>query len=378
VAAHLRKHITHWLAPLASRARVQHASSARDISRAIVLRGFVTEVTESLAARARATARRLDGTLIPAVPVPRRASGHVHAEAQNAYAAWMAKQPIGGVAVWAHTGRGLHLDTHAREEVLASWRAALPPPAVIVAGCGVPRTDESLPAAAHARTVEVIRRTQAMADDARQGGADALLVHPPRQLAGLSDANARVLALHDALAGVGLPIIAFVLYRRASGLEYDNPLIDGLLSLPHVVGVKLATLDSVMRFQAVADRLASRHPDRLLITGEDRFLGYSLMIGARCALIGMAAARTAMQAALVRAAIANDAPALLRLTRACDRFAAATFTNPMEGYVRRMLWALAEDRIIPEDACHDPEGPELDPIERARVISAMRTVDSLS
>jgi 4-hydroxy-tetrahydrodipicolinate synthase len=194
----------------------------------------------------------------------------------------------------------------------------------------------------------------------------------------LNDANGRVLALHDALAEVGLPLIAFVLYRRASGLEYDDVLLEELLALPHVAGVKLATLDSVMRFQVVADRMSSAHPDRLLITGEDRFLGYSLMIGARCALIGMGAARTAMQAALVRAVIANDAAAVIRLTRACDHFAAATFTEPMEGYIRRMLWALADDGVIPDDACHDPEGPPLDPAERARVARVMRTLDSLT
>jgi 4-hydroxy-tetrahydrodipicolinate synthase len=215
----------------------------------------------------------------------------------------------------------------------------------------------------------------AMANAARDGGADALLVHPPGDLAGLSDASARVVSLHDALAEAGLPLIAFLLYQRASGLEYSDTLLDGLLSLPHVAGVKLATLDSVMRFQTVASRVAAGHPDRALITGEDRFLGYSLMIGARCALIGMGAARPAMQYALIRAAVTNDASALVRLTRACDGFAAATFTEPMEGYIRRMLWALAEDGIIPEDACHDPVGPQLDRDDRARVVRAMRALD---
>jgi 4-hydroxy-tetrahydrodipicolinate synthase len=338
----------------------------------------MTDATRPLAARARVIAAHLDGTLVPAVPVPRRASGHMHPEAQRSYAVWMARQPVGGVAVWAHTGRGLHLDAPTREQVLASWRAAMPSPAVIIAGCGVPGDGAPLPSDPRTRTDQVIRRTLAMAGEARAGGADALLVHPPSQLAELPDASGRVLALHDALAEAALPLIAFVLYRRASGLEYDDALLDEVLALPHVLGVKLATLDSVMRFQSVADRMSSHHAERLLITGEDRFLGYSLMIGARCALIGMGAARTAMQAALVRAAIANDAPALVRLTRACDRFAAATFIEPMEGYIRRMLWALAEDGVIPEEACHDPSGPALDENGRARVASAMRALDVVS
>ena len=120
--------------------------------------------------------------------------------------------------------------------------------------------------------------------------------------------------------------------------------------------------------------MSSHHADRLLITGEDRFLGYSLMMGARCALVGMGAARTTMQSALVRAAVAQDAPGLLRHTRACDAFAAATFTEPMEGYILRMLWVLAQDGIIPEDACHDPNGPALGPDDHARVASAVRAL----
>jgi 4-hydroxy-tetrahydrodipicolinate synthase len=323
-------------------------------------------------------AAHLDGTLVPAVPVPRRATGRMHAEAQRTYAAWMAGQPVSGVAVWAHTGRGLHLDAETRHEVLASWRAALSPSSVIIAGCGMPANDSPLPSDPRTRTEEVIRRTLAMAEEAREGGANALLVHPPGQLAELPDASGRVLALHDALADASLPLIAFVLYRRASGLEYDDALLDEVLALPHVTGVKLATLDSVMRFQTVASRISSHHGERLLITGEDRFLGYSLMIGARCALIGMGAARTAMQAALVRAAIAGDASSLVQLTKACDRFAGATFIEPMEGYIRRMLWALAEDGVIPEDACHDPSGPDLDPDERTRLANVMRALDVIS
>src|SRR5256884_9989382 len=45
----------------------------------------------------------------------------------------MAGQQVAGVAVWAHTGRGPHLTSEQRHQVLAAWRAALPGK-VIVAG----------------------------------------------------------------------------------------------------------------------------------------------------------------------------------------------------------------------------------------------------
>ena len=82
--------------------------------------------------------------------------------------------------------------------------------------------------------------------------------------------------------------------------------LDELLALPNVIGIKMATLDSVMTYQDVARHIQSRHPDKLLITGEDRFLGYSLRRGAQAALIGMGAVCTDLQAELMRAHFARQ------------------------------------------------------------------------
>ena len=242
-------------------------------------------------------------------------------------------QRIAGVAVWAHTGRGPHLSVSQRRMVLKAWREALPHQ-VIVAGAN----------------------SRDMAREAKQGGADALLAFPDRD-------NAR--SYHEAL-GRELPVIAFYLYEAAGGVDYDDETLREILSVPSVIGIKVATLDSVMTFQRIA-RVLRDHPDKLLITGEDRFLGYSLMMGARSALIGMGSALTDLQAQLLNARQAGDAHAFLRLSTQLDAFGAVTFTHPMEGYIRRMLWALAADGVIPDDACDDPWGPPLPAAEREAV-----------
>jgi len=270
------------------------------------------------------------------VPVPFRGST-IDFAAQRAYASWMARQPVAGVAVWAHTGRGPHLSADQRRVVLEEWRAALTGK-VVVAGANGPT----------------------MARDAKRGGADALLAFPVRE-------NAVV--YHDELSQE-LPVIAFYLYEAAGGVNYDDKTLHGILSLPGVVGIKVATLDSIMTFQRIA-ALMRDHPDKLLITGEDRFLGYSLMMGARAALIGMGAALTDLQAALLDT-FSKDTNAFQRLSTQIDAFSQATFTEPMEGYIRRMLWALAADGIIPDDACDDPWGPQLPAAEREAVRRAVR------
>jgi 4-hydroxy-tetrahydrodipicolinate synthase len=284
---------------------------------------------------------RLQWGLLPAVPVPFRGST-IDESAQRTYARWMAGQPIAGVAVWAHTGRGPHLSAEQRGVVLETWREALTD-RIVVAGA----------------------RDLTMAIEARRGRADVLLAFPER---------ADPVAYHARLSRE-LPVIAFWLYEAAGGVAYDDATLHAILDLPGVIGIKIATLDSVMTFQRLASLLRA-HPDKLLITGEDRFLGYSLMLGARAALIGMGAALPDLQAGLLRAYAERDWSAFHTRSTLCDRLAEATFVAPMEGYVRRMLWAAAADGALPPEACDDPWGPPLAADERAAVERAVRDVRS--
>src|SRR4051812_5636228 len=135
--------------------------------------------------RTAAAIERLTGGLIPAVPVPFRGRNFDGA-AQRQYARCMAAQPVAGVAVWAHTGRGPHLDADVRREVLDTWREALGDK-LVVAGA----------------------RDITMAIEARRGKADALLAFPQA-----SDA----VTYHRRL-GRELPVIAFYLYEAAGGVD---------------------------------------------------------------------------------------------------------------------------------------------------------------
>jgi 4-hydroxy-tetrahydrodipicolinate synthase len=280
---------------------------------------------------------RIQNGLIPAVPVPFRGT-EMDSDAQQRYARWMAQQPVAGVAVWAHTGRGPYLRAEQRREVLDTWREALPD-RVVVAGA----------------------RDIGMAIEARRGRADALLAFPPAT---------DPVGFHQRLSRE-LPVIAFYLYQAAGGVDYDDRTLHAILELPGVVGIKVATLDSVITFQRIAAVLRE-HPTKLLITGEDRFLGYSLLLGAGAALIGMGAALPDLQADLVRARAAEDWGRFVSLSELCDRFSQVTFIDPMEGYIRRMLWAAAADGALPADTCDDPWGPILPPHEREAVERVVR------
>ncbi|HET7601511.1 MAG TPA: dihydrodipicolinate synthase family protein [Gemmatimonadales bacterium] len=286
-------------------------------------------------------ATRLSRGVIAAVPVPFSGTS-INEAAQRRYAESMQQESLAGVAVWAHTGRGPHLSPEQRRTVLETWRELLPDK-VIVAG-------------AH---------DIGSAIDARRRSADALLIHP------VADDPLRH---HDRLSRE-LPGIVFWLYQAAGGVAYDDATLHALLDLPHIIGIKIATLDSVMTFQRLV-QLVRQHPGKLIITGEDRFLGYSIIAGADAALIGMAAAVPALSAELFNAEGAGDHARFLALTRAADAFAGETFCQPMEGYIQRMLWAAAAEGRLPADACDDPWGPRLDAGQRNRVVQAVRDAQS--
>lgn len=316
--------------------------------------------------------------VVPAVPVPFGGDGEIDTQLQDSYVAWMAEQPIGGVAIWAHTGRGMKLTDDQRESVMRAWRSGLAGKP-LVCGVGVPESI-ALPSAASSLTDVVLRAVADVAEGAVRNGADAALAHPPKALAALPDAEERMLDYHRAICASGVPVIAFFLYEAAGGVSYSPRLIERIVELDGVIGIKVATLDSVMTYQDII-AVVEGIPGALPITGEDRFLGYSLTVGsgvgtgARSALIGLGAALTDCPAALLEARACAAWDRFQELTSVVDEFARATFRAPMEGYVQRMLWALEADGVFPREA-FDPWCPGLASDERDRVFAAVRVLRS--
>jgi 4-hydroxy-tetrahydrodipicolinate synthase len=316
-----------------------------------------------MSARAAALARKLDRAAVPAVLTPMTADRRLAAAALERYADAITAEPIGGVAVWAHTGRGPYLTASQRRQVLATFRAAASVPLIVGVAPSVGGQDDPVESAL------------AIGEDAAAGGADALLVFPPRVFAERPDREAELLRLHERLAErSGLPLILFILHAAAGGYAYSPALLRDLLALPDVIGVKIATLDSAMTCQDTTALVRQEFPDRLAITGEDRMFGPSLMWGAQAALVGIAAACSHLTTDLLASWYAGQERGFVAASERMDRFAAATFIQPIEGYVQRMLWAAEAEGIIPADAACDPFGPGIPAADRERVHEMVRAL----
>jgi 4-hydroxy-tetrahydrodipicolinate synthase len=291
--------------------------------------------------------------LIPALPVPFTSERIIHHDSHVRMAAYLSGTPIGGVTVWAHTGRGLYLTEEERANVLTHWRESLPN-SIIIAGAG----------------------SRTMAEHAKSLGADAILCHPPLSFRNLPERerDEAIIEYHHDLARAGLPLLLFYLYEAAGGIAYSSSVLQSLMKLPNVIGIKIATLDSIMTFQDLTRAIKSEYPEKLLIAGEDRFLGYSLMMGADAALVGMGAALTAMQSEMMKSFYYRDMEAFTYHSQFVDRFAMATFSQPLEGYISRMLYSLAWLGIISRDAIFDPWGPGLTDNDMANIGEFLTTL----
>lgn len=307
---------------------------------------------------------RLRGGLVPAVLTPMRADATVSVPDLERYSTAIAAGNHAGIAVWAHTGRGPYLSEQDRGTVLRTFRAATDAP--IVVGVSPGRDGGN---------ADPVERVMRQAEQAAELGGDALMVFPPPQYASVPDRDRLIADLHQRVADrIGLPLLLFYLHAEAGGYPYPPALLRELLDIPLVAGIKLATLDSAMTCQDVFHLVHEGFPDRLVITGEDRMFGPSLMWGADAALVGIAAAAVRLTTRVLDGWF-GDSRNFLTASADLDEFARVVFRAPIEGYIQRMLWVAAHQGLIGDEAAHDPYGPTLAASDRDEVLAVLDRID---
>jgi len=313
----------------------------------------------------------LKGGLYPAVPtLYNRKTGSIDKDANRRFAMNLRKKPIDGVAVWVHTGRGLFLSNEERHFILKLWREILPEK-VIIAGVG-----SKMKKVKFGDIDAYVDDAKAMAQEAKVEGADYLLAFPPTPLKKLVRGEDLIIRYHKELGQIGLPVILFYLYEKAGGLSYSEEILKRLFSLDHVVGIKLATLNSVMRMQDLSEFIREKFPDKILITGEDRMFGYSLIRGCQAALVGLGSVLPELQKKMLESYF-REKPSFISLMKMVDLLAEALFVEPMEGYIERIEKALSLMKIIPEECVYDPYGPGITDTDKVRIRKTLEQLEAL-
>ncbi|WP_238008922.1 dihydrodipicolinate synthase family protein [Dactylosporangium sp. AC04546] len=189
-----------------------------------------------------------------------------------------------------------------------------------------------------AGTDEVRRR----AEDVSGRGADALVLSPPTYFRHRAD---EVVAHYAALAGHGLPVVAYNAPRYATPLTAAS--IDGLVTLPHVVGVKDSSGDPALLNHLIA--AAGRRPDFTVSQGDERGLAAALRAGAGGIVPGTANLAPGLAVGMVAAREAGDLAELDRLQELTTDLTHLHQIRPGVPAVKALLhrWELCPPYVAP-------------------------------
>jgi len=258
----------------------------------------------------------LDG-LIPATVLPMHSDGSIDEAGLRRYISWIAAQGPVALAINVDTGEGPHLTHDEKISVLQVVREVTDLP--IVAGLAGPSTDAAV----------------RQARDFKAAGANALLVFPiPAYLSEPLDPRVPV-QYHEAIAGVGLPLILFQLQPALAGLNYATETLRAMASVEGVVAIKEASFDA-RRFVEVKQLLDELPRKITLLTGNDNFIFESFVLGATGALIGFGAVMTREQVDMIDAWNDGRMDEAKALGRRVQRLADVAFARPVGDYRIRL------------------------------------------
>jgi 4-hydroxy-tetrahydrodipicolinate synthase len=300
---------------------------------------------------------RFDG-LIPATVLPMTNDAEIDEAGLRRYVRWVADQGVVGLAINADTGESAHLTHDEKVRVIEIVRDSIPAEVAVVAGLSGPWT------------AAAVRQAR----DYRTAGADALLVFPiPAYLADPLDPEIPI-RYHEAVADVGLPMIAFQLQPALGGVLFEPETLRRLVTVEGVVAIKEASFDA-RRYMDTVSIVRSLQRPVAVLTGNDNFIYESFVLGADRglaadgALIGFGAVMTAEQVDLVRLARARRWDEAAPLARRVQALADLVFAPPVSSYRSRLKEILVLQGLLERATVREPLLPispeERDGLERA-------------
>jgi len=207
--------------------------------------------------------------LIPAMLTPMNNKFEVDYEQLEDYVKWLLSFNIGGLAVNVDTGEGPSLFPEERIKILKTVVGIVKGKVPIIAGLQA------------RNTLEAVK----LAREAKEAGADALLVFPHPAFIG--EPNLEVIfEYHKEVAEkADIPLILFQLQPALGGVLFRLETLLKLVEINRVIAIKEASFDA-KRFIDTARALRKAPRKIMILTGNDNFIYESLILGAEGGLLG--------------------------------------------------------------------------------------------
>ncbi|MFV2043970.1 MAG: dihydrodipicolinate synthase family protein, partial [Anaerolineales bacterium] len=151
---------------------------------------------------------------------------------------------------------------------------------------------------------------------------------------------------HKAIAdATGLPMVLFQLAPVFGGVNYTRDTLLRLIEIPEVVAIKEASFDA-QYFAYTKDTLGIADREITLLTGNDRFISESILLGAEGALLGFGAVGCRMVAEMLESASSGDLNEVLAMRPRLHEFAMFIYEDPILDYRARCKAAMAHLGVL--------------------------------
>jgi 4-hydroxy-tetrahydrodipicolinate synthase len=268
--------------------------------------------------------------VVPAVILPMTADYEPDYQAFANYLEWIIAEKAVAIAVNMDTGEGPQLKPAERRKAVETALQVADGRVAVVAGV------------MGGTTGDAVELSRAYAE----AGADGLVVFPNAAFRN-EPLDARVpYSYHKAIAdATGLPIILFQLAPVFGGVNFSRETLLRLLEIPEVVAIKEASFDArYFSYTRETLNMADRHI--VMLTGNDRFITESFLLGAEGALLGFCAIGCGMVADMLIKFHQGEVQDAVAMRTRVQGFADFIYKDPILDYRARCKAALAHIGVI--------------------------------
>lgn len=184
-------------------------------------------------------------------------------------------------------------------------------------------------------------------------GADAAMIFPPLLFAwGESDPSMKYQFFADINAATDVPLVLFQV--PISSYWYQAETVDKIATLENVVAIKEASFN-VQLFTDVVQTLQENSRQISILSGNDRFLAQSFMLGIDGALVGVANILPHKWVEMYEYAANDQYTEALALQEELLEIKDLTFQQPIVQATVRIKYCLAEQGIIATNTVRRPQ-----------------------
>jgi len=254
---------------------------------------------------------------------------------------------ITGLLINGHAGENFLLSRSEKRRVVEIAHSVCPR-SILVAGVNCESSYEA----------------QAHSDDAKQAGADVLLLFPPFSWALSTDLETVVMHHRLANENARLPLMLYQASVGAGAMAYTNAILSALVSLPNVVAIKEGSWETAT-YEANRRLVKAQAPHVAVMASGDEHLLTCFALGTEGSLVSLAAVVPTLIVALYRAVKRQDLAEAQRLHTHIYPLAKAIYgTAPSARATARLKACLHLLGKFPQ-ATMRPPIPALSPAELA-------------